>query len=61
MTFTDKLLCSIGVHSWGKWEQYTWHGVRYSTRNLHEPVEVTVYRQKRNCQVCDKQQDERIY
>lgn len=59
--FTDRLLCAIGAHAWGKWSQYTWHGVRYTTFGDHDPLEVTVRRQKRTCQVCDKMQDERVY
>lgn len=57
--WNDKGLCWIGIHQWGKWEQYDWSGTatHVSFGVLTSVVAITMRRQKRKCALCGKEQD----
>ena len=52
-----KLLCSLHMHNWNKWEQYTISGFNVINEKQYEYSEEW---QKRTCLSCNYKQIERI-
>ena len=46
-------------HKWTRWEQYTWHGIKYLFPDA-KPIEITERREKRNCLRCGREQDRKV-